>query len=325
MKDMKDSKISNLVIFVIIFLSVILVYVLIQQNKIEKLYKERNYLVRQRDSLKILSDKLSRGQMINFVISENEKIIFCDSNFSMKNEYIRERLQNEITFLLQHQQFLIMLWLRSGRYFPLFESELDVVKMPHDIEFVSLLESGLDPVATSTAKAVGLWQFIQSTGQRYGLSMKNGIDLRRDPGSATKAAVKYLSDLYVRYHSWLLALAAYNCGESRVDQQIREQKTNNYFVLHLPSETRRYVYLVVALKLIFTQPDRFLPGIASVKRYDSITEKIIKVSVEVKKNIKVKDLANLVGVDQLSFSEANPAVVGKVITNGKYTFNIIRK
>ncbi|MBU1039353.1 lytic transglycosylase domain-containing protein [Patescibacteria group bacterium] len=324
---MKNDNRFIIVFFVV--LSAWLGYSLVKNTEkdliIRQLDKQNSILISQLDGAKSLADSLSRGQLINFVINPEEKILFCDSLFTMQNEFIRERLQTEITFLLQRQQFLLLSWLRSGRYFDLFENELTVAGLSQDLKYLALLESGLDPSIISVAKAVGLWQFIESTGRKYNLPVKQGLDMRRDPIAATKAAVKHLADLYQANKSWPITLACYNAGSARVQKQMLEQKTDNYFVLRLPNETRRYFFLIMAVKLIFSQPDRFLPGLIDVQKYDSLFKRIAKVSIKLEKNIKIDDLAKLVKVDPLIFMETNPSFTGNLVVKGNHRINVVVK
>ncbi|MFZ5390945.1 MAG: lytic transglycosylase domain-containing protein [Patescibacteria group bacterium] len=324
---MKNDNRFIVVFFVI--LSALLGYSLFenaQKDLIIKQVDDKNILLtNQLDTLKRLADSLSRGQLINFVIAPEEKISFCDTVFSMENEFIRERLQTEIAFLLQRQHFLLLSWLRYGRYSYLFETELDTAGLPQDLKYLSILESGLDPIIVSVAKAVGLWQFVELTARRYNLSVKRGFDMRRDPIAATKAAVKHLSDLYNGNKSWPITLACYNAGSDKIQKQMLEQKTDNYFVLRLPMETRRYFFLVIAIKVIFSQPDRFLPGLIEIKKYDSIFTKMVKINIKLEKNIKVDDLAKLVKVDPLIFMETNPSFTGDLVVKGNYQINVVTK
>ena len=150
-------------------------------------------------------------------------------------------------------------WLeRSHRYLPSMKRVLRERGMPQDLAYVAMIESGFSSTATSTASAVGYWQFIQSTATRYGLKINWWIDERRDFHKSTTAASRYLADLYKMFGSWYLTAAAYNMGEGRLRRLIKKHGTNNYWVLSkksdFPAETRDYIPKMLAAMLIAKVP-----------------------------------------------------------------------
>lgn len=150
---------------------------------------------------------------------------------------------------------------RGEKYIPFLRDILLEEKMPQDLVFLSMIESGFSNYATSSASAVGLWQFIESTGRNYGLTVNSFVDERRDPEKATKAAVKYLRVLHDEFKDWKLAVAAYNCGEARVRRAILEGKTDKYWELVerrlLPLETSQYVPKMMAVMLMSKNAEVF--------------------------------------------------------------------
>ncbi len=137
-------------------------------------------------------------------------------------------------------------------YFPIFEKYLLENNMPMDIKYLSVVESALNPQATSRVGAAGLWQFMPATGQEYGLQISSKLDERRDPHKSTKAAINFLKRLYRKYNDWELALAAYNSGPGRVNRAIRRGQSKNFWKIkkYLPKETRNYVPAFVAANYI---------------------------------------------------------------------------
>ena len=129
--------------------------------------------------------------------------------------------------------------------------------MPTDVYYLALIESGFNPKAYSSAKAMGVWQFISSTGKLYGLRRTDWLDERRDPEKATRAAARHLKDLFDEFGSWPLAFAAYNAGRGRVQRAVAKAGTNDFWSLDLPGETRNYVPAYFAALIIAKDPERY--------------------------------------------------------------------
>ncbi len=158
------------------------------------------------------------------------------------------------------------MWLgRSGAYIPLMQDILIEEGLPPDLVYLALIESGFSPHAYSHASAVGFWQFIKPTGKRYGLRIDEWIDERRDPVKATRAAARYLKDLYRMFGDWHLAAAGYNAGEGRIRRAIRTYNSQDYWKLieyrHLARETKQYVPKLIAAILLARNPEEhgFVP------------------------------------------------------------------
>lgn len=150
-------------------------------------------------------------------------------------------------------------WLElSGRHVPVIQRELSAAKLPLDLAYLAMIESGFSPFAISSANAVGPWQFIQSTANRYGLNTSWWLDERKDYAKSTAAAIRYISDLYNKFGSWYLVLASYNMGENGVERLVKKHSTNDFWRLvkknALPAETKEYVPKLVAAMLIAKAP-----------------------------------------------------------------------
>ena len=142
-------------------------------------------------------------------------------------------------------------------YRPIFEEALERYGIPYELAYLPVIESSLRPTAVSPAGAAGLWQFIPSTGKRYGLIINTLVDERRDPIKSTDAACRYLRDMYNRFGDWSLAIAGYNCGEGAVQKALarsggREGKTFWDIYKFLPKETRGYVPAFIGATYIMT-------------------------------------------------------------------------
>lgn len=149
-------------------------------------------------------------------------------------------------------------WLgRSTRFAPLFKEIINQYGLPEDLIYLSLVESGYNPNAYSWARAMGLWQFIASTGRLYGLQRDWWIDERKDPIKATHAACRFLKDLYKQFGSWELAMAAYNGGPGRVKSTIQKQNTIDFWKMNLKRQTMDYVPLIYAATIIAKEPEKY--------------------------------------------------------------------
>lgn len=182
---------------------------------------------------------------------------FCGEPVPLHRSEVRERLEKEI-LLIQWDRAQLILWMkRTGRYFPHIERMLKANGLPDDLKYLPVIESALRPHAGSSAGARGIWQFISSTGKKYGLRVDRYIDERRNFFLSTKAAVGYLKDLYAMFNSWTLSAAAYNMGESGLKRAMKHQEVDDYYLLHLPAETQRYVIRAIVAKMIMSDPARY--------------------------------------------------------------------
>lgn len=150
-------------------------------------------------------------------------------------------------------------------YFPLFEQTLERHGMPQELKYMAVIESALNPNATSRVGAAGLWQFMYYTGKRYGLDVTSYVDERRDPIKASEAAALFLHDLYVTYGDWHLAIAAYNCGPGNVNRAIARSGGKKDFwqiYYNLPKETRGYVpaFIAAAYTMTYAQEHQLYPS-----------------------------------------------------------------
>jgi membrane-bound lytic murein transglycosylase D len=208
---------------------------------------------------------------------------------------------------------------RSGRYEQMIRGKLRQRGMPQDLVYLSMIESGFNPNARSDAQAVGLWQFMAGTGRGYGLRVDGWVDERRDPERSTDAALRYLSDLYDTFGSWYLAAAAYNSGDNRVKQVMREETGHergddaDFWRIRsrLPSETREYVPLLLAGALVAKEPGKY--GLGDVPRWLPLDADTVLVPGEVPLNA----VGQAVGVSADALAKLNPALVRRATPPGK--------
>lgn len=166
---------------------------------------------------------------------------------------LRERLDREMLVNTYWQSNTMLYLKRANRWFPVIEPILAAHGVPNDFKYLALIESGLMNVV-SPAGAAGYWQLMQSTARELGLEVNNQIDERYHVEKATVAACQYLLDARRRFGNWTLAAAAYNMGNAGINRQLENQKVTDYYDLHLNEETSRYMFRILAVKLIFSNP-----------------------------------------------------------------------
>jgi len=177
---------------------------------------------------------------------------------------LNARVQNWMVYFLTRGRKWFVKWLaRAERYRPLIVPLLKEAGLPEDLLFQAMIESGFNPYATSSARAVGVWQFISSTGKAYGLQRDWWIDERRDPVRATHSAIAFLTHLYKRFGSWELASAGYNAGGGKISRAIKMYGTNDFWELaassrtYLKPETKNYVPKIIAAAILARYADRY--------------------------------------------------------------------
>jgi membrane-bound lytic murein transglycosylase D len=195
---------------------------------------------------------------------------------------------------------------RAGRYRDMILETFREYGLPEELIFVAQLESHFNPSAVSYASAVGMWQFMSFTGDRYDLRINGTIDERRDPASATRAAAKYLKDLYLRYGDWYLAMAAYNCGEGCVDRSIQRTGYADFWDLRrlqaLPLATTNYVPEILAMVIMYKNADEY----GLVFDPDSPLE-FEQVAMEAETNLAL--IADAIDRPEGQLRQMNPALV----------------
>ena len=218
---------------------------------------------------------------------------------------INSNVQKAINlFKGKEKNWFLKVYARSGKYRPAIVKELKEAGLPEELSWLPLIESGYSTSAHSSARALGMWQFIASTGYKYGLKRDTWIDERMDPEKSTKAAIAYLKELHQIFGEWTTALASYNCGEARVLGVISRQKISymdNFWDLYekLPRETAFYVPKFMAVLYILKDPAAF--GI----ELPPLEEELIYEKVNVNKQMSLKTLAKEMDVEYTLLKELN--------------------
>jgi membrane-bound lytic murein transglycosylase D len=196
--------------------------------------------------------------------------VFCGESLDMNDPEISERLDKEIIVNSFLHSATILYIKRAHRFFPIIEEILKEEGVPDDMKYLCVAESGLTH-AISPAGAKGFWQFMKEAAKEHGLTIDEDIDERYDIVLSTKAACRYLKKSRDKFGSWTLAAAAYNAGNQGIFHQINSQKVDNYYDLHLNTETSRYIFRIIALKYIMLKPEQygfFIPQQSLYKPFD---------------------------------------------------------
>ena len=172
-----------------------------------------------------------------------------------KND-IKERMDRELLVNTYWQSNGLLLIKRANKYFPILEPLLKKYGLPDDFKFLALAESAFTD-ETSSAGAAGIWHFMKRTGKEYGLEINSNVDERYHIEKSTKVAAEYLIKSKERFNSWTLAAAAYNAGNYGIHKQLEKQQVNNYYDALLADETERYVFRIIALKEVISNPKKY--------------------------------------------------------------------
>ncbi len=186
-----------------------------------------------------------------------KKVVFCGKEIDLTRFDRHERMDRELLAFTYMHSTSIQMIKKANRYFPIVEPILKEHGIPEDFKYLMVIESNCNPTARSVAGAAGLWQFMQTTGREYGLEVNKNIDERYHVEKATVAACKYIKNAYAKYNDWIAVAASYNAGQARIANQMTKQQVDETLDLHLVEETARYVYRIIAAKIMFSNPAAF--------------------------------------------------------------------
>ena len=185
------------------------------------------------------------------------QVTFAGDTITLDRYDLRERMDRELmAFTYMHSTTMLTIK-RANRYMPVIEPILQEMGVPDDLKYLAIVESNLNPLARSSAGAAGIWQFMTTTGREYGLEVNANIDERYHLEKETRAACRYLLEAYEKYGDWLTVAASYNGGQARISSSLRLQKAERGVDLWLVEETSRYMFRLLAAKLVFSDPQRY--------------------------------------------------------------------
>jgi membrane-bound lytic murein transglycosylase D len=273
-------------------------------------------LFQQKEDLRYLISKriLEIYASRNIVVNGNHDAIPLDMNRHVESELKLFTTGAEHNFFQEAYD-------RSGQYRPYIIQALKEAGLPEELSWVPLIESGFKVKALSRARALGLWQFIPSTGYKFGLKRDKFIDERIDPYKATAAAISYLKELHNMFGDWATVLAAYNCGEGRVLRVIRTQNINyldNFWDLYerLPRETARYVPRFMATLHIVKNPAKY--GLDTT----SLTPQLAHETIEVNRQVHLKDIAKTIDMTYSDLKNLNPELRYNILPPEPYPLKV---
>ena len=244
----------------------------------------------------------------------------CGEPVPLHEPEVREALDREFTIEVWSRAQTAMWLKRAHRYFPEIERKLRARRLPLDLKYVAVAESDLRTLARSSVGALGPWQFMAPTAQQLQLRCDKVIDERLNFEAATDAALTHLGRLHRLFHNWPLALAAYNAGEGRVQRAMAVQGVNSYYRLSLPEETERYVYRILAAKIIMEAPGRYGFAIPKDQLYPPLSYDEVQLTVP--QEIPVRRLAEASGTDYKAIKTLNPWIKGDSLAPGTFRLKI---
>lgn len=217
-----------------------------------------------------------------------ENLNFAGERVPVENPDILERMDRELLVNTYWQSNALLLFKRAHKYFPIIEPILKEEGVPDDLKYLAVIESGLTQ-ARSPANAEGFWQILKGTGKEYGLEVNDNVDERYNIELATRVACKYLKKSYDRFGSWTAAAAAYNAGNYGVSKRLEAQNVAGYYDLLLGEETGRYVFRIVALKEIMSNPKKYGFNFTKNDLYQPITSYKVEVDTAVTDFVKFSE------------------------------------
>jgi len=272
-------------------------------------------LAEKKNSLRLALSK--RIQEINAAMCRTVKGPGCAIPLTLNAE-----VQREIDLLLgPNRKWFLESYKRAGRYHDYIAKAFQEAGLPEELAWLPLIESGYNTKALSPAHALGLWQFIDSTGRRFGLERNAWVDERMDPEKSTQAAISYLKGLHEMFGDWTTVLAAYNCGEGLVARTIQKQKINymdNFWDLYhqLPEESARFVPEFLAVLHVIKNPERY--NIDLSEQHEPLNYETVTLS----KQVHLKSIADELGVYYNELLALNPELRQEVTPNSQYELKV---
>jgi len=289
---------------------------ILRLNSLERsLHDARSEIANLEDQLKSSPPRLS---LTTYRLPK--EVFLCGERVPLEIRTIWENLDREFLQSLSSEAQVLLWMKRARRYFPHIEKMLKNMGLPDDLKYLTITESSLWPYAVSSSGAAGIWQFIPSTGEKYGMKKNKGVDERFDFFKATEGALAYLKCLYDEFRSWTVAMAAYNAGENRLRKEIQLQGVQDYFSLDLPLQTERYVYKIAVAKILLSDPKQYGFCLEEKELYDPLQAD--RVQIELAQPLPIIEIARGLGVFYKEVKELNLHFSEENIPPGTHSLNL---
>ena len=246
-----------------------------------------------------------------FTVEIPDKLDFAGEPVPVLDFHVRESLDKELTINSYWHSNTILMFKRAYRWKPIIDPILKQNGVPDDVFYICMIESAMENVV-SPAGAAGFWQIMKSTGTSLGLEVNADVDERYNLEKATDAACKLLKSAYSRYNSWTLAAASYNMGPEGLNAQMTLQKTNSYYDLQLNKETQRYVYRILAVKVIYQTPVKYGLYLRKKDFYPPLKTQRVVIDSTI---TNIADFCKQQGVSYRVFKELNPWILRNTLPN----------
>ena len=249
-----------------------------------------------------------------------ESLSLCDKKISLAKDEMRERFEREYYQFLENRGLITILVKRYFKYADFINADIQKMALPHDLVYLVITESYLNPRAASPAQAAGLWQFIKETGKKEGLFINDNVDERYNVKRATRAALTHLKRLHGEFGDWFIAMAAYNAGPNRLKEAIENQGTRDFFDLYLPEETERYIFRIMAVKEIVSNREKYGIILTEKELYKPIT--LTEVTIEAVREVPVLAIAKYADLSYKAFRDLNLHLRKYRLPKGIYNINL---
>ncbi|HEU4470338.1 MAG TPA: lytic transglycosylase domain-containing protein [Flavisolibacter sp.] len=242
------------------------------------------------------------------------QLSFAGEKVPVERWDVKEKFDRELLMNYYSPGTIIYLMKLANRNFPIISARLKANGVPDDFKYLCIAESNMQSWAISKSGAVGYWQFMDGTAPGYGLETTSQVDQRQDLERATDAACKYLKQAYARFGNWTAAAASYNCGQAGYNNQAGFQRTVNYYDLHLPEETNKYIFRILAFKYLLENSGDLGFAITEEEKYKEIPSRSVTITSS------IPDLAQYAisnGTSYKVLKLMNPWIKGRSLTVAK--------
>ena len=246
-----------------------------------------------------------------YALNVSDTYSFAGETVLLNESDLYERMDKELLVNTYWQSNMLLLIKRSSKYFPQIEKILEEEGVPEDFKYLAVIESGLENVR-SPAGAKGFWQIMRSTGKEMGLEVNSNVDERYNIELSTRVACKYLKKAKAKLGSWTLAAASYNRGISGISRLLKKQQVDSYYDLLLNSETKRYVFRILAVKEILSRPEEYGFFFEEKDLYKAAPVTTIKVDTAI---TNIASFAKTMGMNYKQMKIYNPWLLQNHLNN----------